>query len=46
MKFDMRLITGILVGMVIGLHYVDQLLVYVPLLSIVALILVLKTIRH
>ena len=39
MKFDSRLVTGILIGMVVGLHYHAGLMVYMPLLVIAALVL-------
>ena len=46
MKIDMRLITGVLVGVVLGLHMIDTLMVYLPLLTVVTFILVLKNIVH
>ena len=46
MKFDTRLLTGIFVGAVLGLHYHDQLVVYSPLLIIATLIMLLRTIHH
>ena len=46
MKFDSRLVTGIFIGMVLGLHYGSTLHVYLPVLMVATLILVLKTIRH
>lgn len=46
MKFDTRLVTGIFIGMVVGLHYGSSLAVYLPVLTIATVILVLKTIRH
>jgi hypothetical protein len=46
MKFDGRLITGIFVGLVVGLHYYSTLTIYVPLLMVITLILVLRTIHH
>ncbi len=45
MKLDIRLLTGSLVGMVLGLHYHGALVHYMPLLTVGALILMLKTIR-
>ena len=45
MKVDIRLLTGALVGMVLGLHYHVTLDNYLPLLTVGALILILKTIR-
>ena len=49
MKFDNRLVTGIFIGVVFGLHYTTTLMAYVPVLSVITLILVLrmfKTIHH
>ena len=46
MKFDMKLITGIFIGVVVGLHMVDTLAVYVPILTVAALVLILRTIHH
>lgn len=46
MKLDIRLFTGILVGMVVGLHYHVSLIDYLPLLTVGALILILKTVHH
>lgn len=45
MKLDIRLLTGALVGMVLGLHYHGTLEDYLPLLTVGALIVILKTIR-
>ena len=39
---DIKVVTGIVVGLVIGLNYTADLIVYLPVLSVVALILVLK----
>jgi len=46
MKFDHRLLSGILIGVVFGLHYHEALVVYMPLLIIGALILLLKMVHH
>ena len=46
MKFDHRLVTGILIGTVFGLHYHEALVTYLPLLIIAALILLLKIVHH
>ena len=46
MKFDNRLITGLLIGVVFGLHYHEALLAYLPLLIIGAVILLLKMVHH
>jgi len=46
MKLDHKLITGIFVGVVLGLHYGKALIVYLPVLTVVTLIMLLKTIRR
>ena len=46
MKFDMRLVTGIFIGMVMGLHYHASLVHYLPLLMVPTLILVVGILRH
>ena len=46
MKFDIRLVTGIFIGMVLGLHYHVTLIEYLPLLLVATLILLLKTVHH
>ena len=46
MKFDTRLVTGIFIGMVIGLHYQAALAVYLPLMIVATLVLVLNTLHH
>ena len=46
MKIDVKVLTGIFVGMVIALHYSEMLMTYLPLLMIVSLILVLKVIHR
>ena len=45
MKFDTRLITGILLGAVLGLYYHETLALYLPVLTIAALISLLRIIR-
>ena len=45
MKIDKRLLTGIFVGMVLGLHYHAVLVAYLPLLMVAALVLVLKSLH-
>ncbi len=45
MKFDMKLITGIFVGMLLGLHYSSVLIPYIPLIMVPTLILVLRSIH-
>ncbi len=42
MHFDTRLVTGILLGMVLGLHYHASLVTVMPLLVIATLILMLR----
>ncbi len=46
MAIDMRMVTGILVGAILGLHYHDALIVYLPILTVATLIFLLKTIRQ
>lgn len=46
MKMDVRLLTGIFVGLIIGLHYHAALVEYLPLLMVPAVILVLKIIHR
>ncbi len=46
MKLDSKLVTGIFVGAVLGLHYEKALIVYLPILTVVTLIMLLKTIRR
>lgn len=46
MKFDLKLITGIFVGMLLGLHYSSVLIPYIPLLMVPTVILVLKHIHR
>ena len=46
MKFDHKLLTGLLIGVVFGLHYHEALVTYLPLLIIAAVILLLKMVHH
>jgi hypothetical protein len=46
MKMDVRLLTGIFIGMLVGLHYHTALIGYLPLLLVPTLILVLKMIHR
>ena len=46
MKFDNRLMTGLLIGVVFGLHYHAELVTYLPILIIGAVILLLKMVHH
>ena len=45
MKFDTRLTAGLLLGTVFGLHYHDTLALYFPVLTIAALIMLLRIVR-
>lgn len=45
MKFDLRLVTGIFIGLVMGLHYHEALATYLPIMIVGTLILVLKIVR-
>jgi hypothetical protein len=42
MHFDNRLLTGLLLGVVLGLHYHSALITYMPLMVIAGLVMVLK----
>ena len=46
MKFDTKLVTGILVGLVLGLNYQPTLIVYLPLFTVAALIVGIQLIRR
>ncbi len=46
MKMDSKLITGLIIGMVLGLHYHGVLVAYLPLLMVAAIVLLLKTVHH
>ena len=46
MKFDNRLVSGIFIGLVLGLHYHGSLVMYMPILTVVTLILMLKTLHR
>ena len=46
MKFDNRVLTGLLFGVVLGLHYHSELVTYMPLLVIAALVMLLKFLHH
>lgn len=46
MKFDSRLVSGIFIGMVLGLHFHTQLVVYLPILMVVAVALVLRSVAR
>lgn len=46
MKFDQRLVSGIFIGLVLGLHYHGSLAIYLPILTVVTLILMLRTLHR
>ena len=46
MKFDNIIISGILIGMVLGLHYHGALITYMPLLVIAGLVMLLKVLHR
>jgi len=46
MKFDNRLVTGIFIGMLLGLHYHVSLIAYLPVLVLLTVIFTFKMIRH
>ncbi len=46
MKFDTRLVGGMLVGLVLGLHYHPTLITYLPIFTVAALIVGLQLIRR
>ncbi len=46
MKFDVKIITGMLVGMVLGLQYHETLMLYMPLLVIAGLVMLLKVLHR
>jgi hypothetical protein len=46
MKFDPKIITGIIIGMVLGLQYQETLVLYMPLLVIAGLVMLLKVLHR
>ena len=46
MKFDHRLVSGIFIGLVLGLHYFEYLSLYLPILTVVTLIMLLRMIHR
>lgn len=46
MKFDIRIVTGIFIGVCLGLHYHGSLITYMPILTVATLILLLKTVHR
>ncbi len=45
-RFDPRIITGMLIGMVLGLHYHEALVLYMPLLVVAGLVMLLKVLHR
>ena len=45
MKIDSKMGTGILIGMVLGLHFHASLIGYLPLMLVIVAAFLLKTIR-
>ena len=46
MKFDQRLVSGIFIGLVLGLHYFESLVIYLPILMVVTLIMALRMLHR
>ena len=46
MRFDNRLVGGILVGLVLGLHYHPTLSTYLPIFTVAALIVGIQLVRR
>ena len=46
MRFDNRIVTGIFIGTVLGLHYHGALISYLPVLVIVTLIMALRIVHR
>ena len=46
MKIDVRLVTGIFIGVILGLHYHSVMISYMPLLMVPTLIMVLKVLHR
>ena len=46
MKFDRHLVTGIFIGMLLGLHYQATLIGYLPILVVLTVILTLKLVNR
>lgn len=44
--FDKRLITGVIVGAVVGVHYYSTLTVYLPVLIVLGIIMLLHLVRR
>ena len=45
-KIDMKLTTGVFIGMVVALHYHGLVAAYLPFLMVVTVVLVLKTLHN
>ena len=45
MKWDVRLVSGIFVGLILGLHYYSILSAYMPILVVITLVMLLKLIK-
>lgn len=43
---DSRLVTGIFIGMVLGLQYHSSLIAYLPVMLFIVIAIVLKAIHH
>lgn len=46
MNFDYRLVGGIFIGVVLGLHYYAALVTYLPILTIITVIMVLRLVHR
>lgn len=46
MRFDSRIVTGIFIGAVLGLHYHANLVIYLPILTVATLVLILKVLHR
>lgn len=46
MKLDARLVSGILIGAVLGLHYHAYLAAYLPILTVATLIMLLRIVSR
>lgn len=46
MKFDSRMFAGMIIGMLLGLHFYSDLVVFLPILMVIAIGMLLKEIRH
>lgn len=46
MSFDSRVLFGVLIGMVLGLHFHASLVAYLPIMLVAAVALILRGISH